>query len=202
MGQKKPVLVFTLMIKSSVEEQMIQIGKKKLVLDHVIVQNMDDDAPDDQLQSLISFGAKALFEDDSQIDTRCKNISISISRYTNRRILWPDSSEDIDSLIDRVQQQATEEPVAETSQNQMTFGFAKIWERQGNQSVLVPADTDAVVEEVDPDFWAQVVERTRKEEADAATRIETGRGVRRKATKTVRSLLMLHRIFILSMPSK
>lgn len=73
MGQKKPVLVFTLMIKSSAEEKMVEVGKKKLVLDHVIVQKMDDeDAPSDQLQSILSFGAKALFEENSNINTTCK----------------------------------------------------------------------------------------------------------------------------------
>lgn len=69
----------------------------------------------------------------------------------------------------------------------MSFGFAKIWERRDNEDTLVAVDAGAQVEEADPDFWAQVLERTRKEEADAAARVKTGRGVRRKATKTVRN---------------
>lgn len=71
MGQTKPVLVFTLMMKSTAEEKIIQNGKKKLVLDHLIVQKMDDDESGGDVQSILSFGAKALFEDDSQIDTMC-----------------------------------------------------------------------------------------------------------------------------------
>ncbi|KAH7880203.1 P-loop containing nucleoside triphosphate hydrolase protein, partial [Lentinula edodes] len=37
-GQKKTCLVFKLMVKESAEERIMQIGKKKLVLDHLIVQ--------------------------------------------------------------------------------------------------------------------------------------------------------------------
>jgi len=43
----------------------MQTGKKKLVLDHLIVQKMDDDENGgDDLKSILTFGAKALFEDD------------------------------------------------------------------------------------------------------------------------------------------
>lgn len=41
----------------------MQTGKKKLVLDHLIVQKMDDqDSAGEDLQSILTFGAKALFE--------------------------------------------------------------------------------------------------------------------------------------------
>jgi chromodomain-helicase-DNA-binding protein 4 len=45
----------------------MQAGKKKLVLDHLIVQKMDDDdAAGDDVQSILTFGAKALFEEGDQ----------------------------------------------------------------------------------------------------------------------------------------
>ncbi|KAI9634683.1 P-loop containing nucleoside triphosphate hydrolase protein, partial [Dioszegia hungarica] len=37
-GQQKPVLVFKLMVKDSVEEQIFFKGKKKMVLEHLVVQ--------------------------------------------------------------------------------------------------------------------------------------------------------------------
>lgn len=40
----------------------MQNGKKKLVLDHLIVQKMDDDASED-VQSILTFGAQALFQE-------------------------------------------------------------------------------------------------------------------------------------------
>ena len=45
-------------------ERIIQTGKKKLVLDHLIVQKMDeDDSAGDDVQSILTYGAKALFEE-------------------------------------------------------------------------------------------------------------------------------------------
>jgi chromodomain-helicase-DNA-binding protein 4 len=45
-------------------ERIMQTGKKKLVLDHLIVQKMDDqDSAGEDLQSILTFGAKALFDD-------------------------------------------------------------------------------------------------------------------------------------------
>jgi chromodomain-helicase-DNA-binding protein 4 len=44
----------------------MQIGKKKMALDHVIVQKMDDNEDDTSMQSVLTFGAKALFEEGDQ----------------------------------------------------------------------------------------------------------------------------------------
>lgn len=45
----------------------MQTGKKKLILDHLIVQKMDDeDSAGDDVQSILTFGAKALFDDGDQ----------------------------------------------------------------------------------------------------------------------------------------
>lgn len=42
----------------------MQTGKKKLVLDHLIVQKMDDESgTKEDVQSILMFGAQALFED-------------------------------------------------------------------------------------------------------------------------------------------
>lgn len=54
----------------------MQTGKKKLVLDHLIVQKMDDgEGSKEDVQSILMFGAKALFEDqdseERQIHCKC-----------------------------------------------------------------------------------------------------------------------------------
>jgi chromodomain-helicase-DNA-binding protein 4 len=41
----------------------MQTGKKKLVLDHVIVQKMDDDEGGGDVQSILTYGALALFNE-------------------------------------------------------------------------------------------------------------------------------------------
>lgn len=52
----------------------MQIGKKKLVLDHLIVQKMDDDDENggENVQSILTYGAQALFDSDKDIrDITC-----------------------------------------------------------------------------------------------------------------------------------
>lgn len=56
------------------------MGKKKLVLDHLIVQKMDDDdGAGEDLQSILTFGAKALFEEEEEGDQSSKDITCAYS---------------------------------------------------------------------------------------------------------------------------
>ena len=57
------------------KERIIQIGKKKLVLDHLIVQKMDDDEENggEDVQSILTYGAQALFEpEETSRDITCR----------------------------------------------------------------------------------------------------------------------------------
>jgi hypothetical protein len=75
----------------------MQTGKKKLVLDHLIVQKMDDeDSVGDDVQSILMHGAQALFSDDPDQASReihCKHpsalvdlwLSLLTRRQTPRR---------------------------------------------------------------------------------------------------------------------
>lgn len=56
-------------------ERIMQIGKKKLVLDHLIVQKMDDDdSAGENVQSILTYGAQQLFNgtDENSKDIVCK----------------------------------------------------------------------------------------------------------------------------------
>jgi hypothetical protein len=48
----------------------MQVGKKKLALDHVIVQKMDDTEDSEDLQSILTFGAQALLEETEEQRTQ------------------------------------------------------------------------------------------------------------------------------------
>jgi hypothetical protein len=54
-------------------ERIVQVGKKKLVLDHLIVQKMDDEESGGQdIKSILTYGAQALFDsDNSSRDITC-----------------------------------------------------------------------------------------------------------------------------------
>ncbi|KAF8973574.1 hypothetical protein BDZ97DRAFT_1690769 [Flammula alnicola] len=157
-GQKKTCLVFKLMVKDSAEERIMQIGKKKLVLDHLIVQKMDDDDENggEDVQSILTYGAQALF--DSEQDAR--DITYS--------------ENDIEKLLEKTEMEAVQE--APKAGGGLAFSFAKIW----------AADKDSleeVVEDDQKDSWAQTLqkinaEREKEQEKEMA---QSGRGARRKA---------------------
>lgn len=88
-GQQNKVLVFQLMTRSSPEEKIMQIGKKKMALDHVLIEAMDqDDEAGMDLESILRHGAAALFDDDVSDD-----------------ILYNETS--VDKLLDRSQIEST-----------------------------------------------------------------------------------------------
>merc|ERR1711892_1089231 len=85
-GQKKQVNIYRLVTKNSVEEEIIERAKKKMVLDHLVIQRMDTtgrtvlksgmDAcaggqdksgqpfSKDELNAILKFGAEELFKED------------------------------------------------------------------------------------------------------------------------------------------
>ncbi|KAJ6627101.1 SNF2 family N-terminal domain-containing protein [Mycena sp. CBHHK59/15] len=153
-GQKNTCLVFKLMIK-----RIVQVGKKKLVLDHLIVQTInDDDGAGDNVQSILTYGAQALFEADA--DTRDKTFTDA----------------EIDKLIDKTEQEAEPEQVNE--EGALSFSFAKIWSAEKDSL------EDVVEDDGDQgDSWAQTLQKISadQERTRAQDIALSGRGARRRA---------------------
>ncbi|KAF7508417.1 hypothetical protein GJ744_009270 [Endocarpon pusillum] len=160
-GQKNKVLVFQIMTRGSAEEKIMQIGKKKMVLDHVLIQQMDqeDDAGLD-LESILRHGAAALFDDDNTGD-----------------IVYDSAS--VDKLLDRSQIESTD--VGDDKSAESQFSFARVWandkaaleDNLGESEAATPADTTV---------WDKILkERERMYAEEAAARAETfGRGKRKR----------------------
>ncbi|KAK7059145.1 hypothetical protein VNI00_001772 [Paramarasmius palmivorus] len=165
-GQQKPVLVFKLTVKESAEERIMQIGKKKMVLDHLIVQkiNDEDDAGDD-LQSILMYGAQALFDEEKEGSTK--------------DIVYSDS--DIDNLIERTEKETQVEEAPK--EGGLAFSFAKIWTSDKDQLEEVQ-DNDELPQQ---DSWAKTLQKINAEMELARSReaAQSGRGVRRKAAKRI-----------------
>lgn len=168
-GQKNKVLVFQIMTRGSAEEKIMQIGKKKMALDHVLIQQMDqeDDAGMD-LESILRHGAEALFGDDNTGD-----------------IVYDSAS--VDKLLDRSQIESTSTGEDKSAESQ--FSFARVWandkgaleDNLGDPEVATPADTTV---------WDKILkERERMYAEEAAAQAETlGRGKRRRQVSIRRPL--------------
>ncbi|QRW05377.1 chromodomain-helicase-DNA-binding protein 4 [Ceratobasidium sp. AG-Ba] len=171
-GQKKRVLVFKFMGKDTPEEKMFMMGKKKLVLDHLIVQKLGDEDEMDDIQGLLTFGAKALFESTEE--------SASDIKYTEQ---------DIEQLITRAETEKVEEKTS--TDNGMKFGFAQVWDPTKGAAMDIP-DEDQIARPDDDDFWAQVLKRSAEEKAQKRAQEKTGRGARKRAITNYNELDLLN----------
>ncbi|EGO30851.1 hypothetical protein SERLADRAFT_444458 [Serpula lacrymans var. lacrymans S7.9] len=161
-GQQKTCLVFRLMVKDSAEDRIMQTGKKKLVLDHLIVQKMDDDdSAGDDVQSILTFGAKALFEEDNQ---------------SSRDIVYSDI--DIEKLIEKTEKEGDQ---TDQAKNAGLFSFAKVWAAEKDSL----EELDDAPENDQRDSWAQTLQRVAAERDVAQAKEATGRGVRRRVAAVV-----------------
>lgn len=161
-GQKKKVLVFQLMTRDSAEEKIMQIGKKKMALDHVLIEQMDaDDEAGMDLESILLHGTEALFKDDDKRDIHYDSASV-------------------DKLLDRTQAENTKTGNDTSAESQ--FSFARVWanDKGALEDSLEVSDTDRKVP--DPSVWESLLkERERAAARDAAAKQEIfGRGKRKR----------------------
>ncbi|KAF2493171.1 hypothetical protein BU16DRAFT_528502 [Lophium mytilinum] len=158
-GQKKKVLCFQFMIRASAEEKIVQIGRKKMALDHVVVEQLDaDDMEEHDVESVLKHGAAELFKDDG----------------TDHDIRYDDAS--IDKLLDRSQIENTKAGEDDSAESQ--FSFARVWANdQGTllKDIEAPDETPP-----DPSVWEKILkEREATRAAEALARAEAfGRGKR------------------------
>ncbi|KAJ5569963.1 uncharacterized protein N7459_009393 [Penicillium hispanicum] len=163
-GQTNTVLVFHLTTRSSVEEKIMQKGKKKLALDHVLIERMEAGEDEGDLESILRHGAEALFGDDEA----------SHVHY---------DSESIDKLLDRSQAEKAEQTSHDTpaSTEQPQFSFARVWqnERGTLEEVAETEDTS-----MDATVWEKILRDRERDAIEEAHRKAEGlgRGKRKRAT--------------------
>ncbi|KAF2092148.1 hypothetical protein K490DRAFT_53294 [Saccharata proteae CBS 121410] len=161
-GQKKKVLCFQLMTKSSAEEKIVQIGRKKMALDHVVVEALDDeDFEDKDFESVLKYGAKELFSEDSAAHD----------------IKYDAAS--VEKLLDRSQMENTKAGADDTAESQ--FSFARVWaNEEGALQESLPVTEEEEESAPDPSVWDKILkEREELAAREAAEkRLVLGRGRR------------------------
>ncbi|PYH46782.1 putative chromatin remodeling complex subunit (Chd3) [Aspergillus saccharolyticus JOP 1030-1] len=164
-GQANKVLVFQLMTRSSAEEKIMQIGKKKMVLDHVLIDRMVAEEDNGQeLESVLRHGAQALFNDDDSGDVRY-------------------DSESVDKLLDRSQAEQAKVPIEGDLESQ--FSFARVWANDNQNLEDRLQEMTEMTEQAAPntDLWDKILlEREQAAAEEARRKAETlGRGKRKRA---------------------
>ncbi|KAK4463967.1 putative Chromodomain-helicase-DNA-binding protein [Cladorrhinum samala] len=161
-GQTKKVLCFQLMTVDSAEEKILQIGRKKLALDHLLIETMDneDDAPND-VESVLKHGAAALFGEGKK-----------------KEAIKYDAAA-VDKLLDRSVQEETKTNDDKSAES--AFAMARVW---ANDEGALTEDVEESEKTMNLGVWDQILQE-REEEArrEAEKLAETlGRGGRRRGT--------------------
>lgn len=163
LGQKKKVLVFQLMTKDSAEERIIQIGRKKMALDHLLIQKMETELEPTENDTInaLKFSAKALFEDDDGDDIHYDSASV-------------------DKLLDRSQVENTNTGTDESTES--SFSFARIWANDKGALTEDVGDPDSEETIPNPSVWEAILKQREADAAEeAAKRQQTfGRGKRQR----------------------
>jgi hypothetical protein len=154
-------------------EKIYQTSKKKMVLDHLIVESIDKDDEKLDVEGILLHGLKAIFEDNGEKD-----------------IKYDDA--DIEKLIDRSQ---LEEAVPNESSKEAglgSFNTARVWANSTAKLEDLPDDDNAALQ---VDYWDKIIkERMSIAEAQRlAEQEEIGRG-KRRASRKVRISLQIRLI--------
>ncbi|KAI8801332.1 P-loop containing nucleoside triphosphate hydrolase protein [Cladochytrium replicatum] len=124
-GETKPVAVYMLFTKNTIEEKMSEVGKRKLIMDHVIAESMKDEAENkSDLTSVLKFAAEKLFNEES-------------GDATEPRIIYDEPS--VKMLLDL--RQDSSGPDGEKSADggkengAGSFSFARVWTLDGSAPI-------------------------------------------------------------------
>ncbi|ORZ23098.1 hypothetical protein BCR42DRAFT_487120 [Absidia repens] len=181
-GQKKPVLILRLMTRLSVEERILEKSKKKMVLDHLVVDKMDDeDLESEDVESILKFGLKALFDEDNDAETNITYKAADVDNLLDREAIFSTDtgpSEEIDAI---------DEKKDEPGIGNMSFSFAKIWQTGERAGTATNNDgsnekAEGNNEQQDQDIWEKLLEENQRiaenESRHAAENL--GRGARKR----------------------
>eukprot|EP01025_Chloroclados_australasicus_P032076 TRINITY_DN32457_c0_g3_i1.p2 TRINITY_DN32457_c0_g3~~TRINITY_DN32457_c0_g3_i1.p2 ORF type:complete len:580 (-),score=111.51 TRINITY_DN32457_c0_g3_i1:134-1873(-) len=114
MGQKKPVMVYRLVTRKSVEEKMMQQAKQKLMLEHLVVRKIgggkqDNSLKQDELDQVIRYGAEDLFKEDQTeakddgVDTdKTDQVGEGDGKHPDKQQLQQQQQQSINNLHGRI----------------------------------------------------------------------------------------------------
>ncbi|KAL3360970.1 hypothetical protein AABB24_014074 [Solanum stoloniferum] len=106
LGQTNKVMIFRLITRGTIEERMMQMTKKKMILEHLVVGRLKaQNINQEELDDIIRYGSKELFADDND------------EAGKSRQIHYDDDA--IDRLLDR--EQVIDEDAAANDEEEDSF---------------------------------------------------------------------------------
>ncbi|CAN6459733.1 unnamed protein product [Victoria cruziana] len=110
LGQTNKVMIYRLVTRGTIEERMMQMTKKKMVLEHLVVGRLKNQMINqEELDDIIRYGSKELFADENDESGK------------SRHIHYDDAA--IDRLLDREQVGGEEASVTEDEDDEFLKAF-------------------------------------------------------------------------------
>ncbi|KAK0728444.1 PHD/FYVE-zinc-finger like domain-containing protein [Lasiosphaeria miniovina] len=160
-GQQKKVLCFQLMTVDSAEEKILQIGRKKMALDHLLIETMEEKEGEvlHDVESVLKHGAAALFGEGEK----------------KERINYDAAA--IDKLLDRSMEEQTK--LGDDKSAESAFALARVW---AQDKAGLSEDLEESKQNHNTSVWDEIIQQ-REEEArrEKERELQTlGRGGRRR----------------------
>lgn len=162
-GQKNVLHIYRLVTVNSIEESIVAVAKKKLVLDHVVVESMNNLNQSD-IASILKMGVQKLFGGEAPeritYDEESLNMLLDRSRPVERHATTPTGNDE--SL------KASADDISIFKEE--VFSHARIWEEDGEGQVEggEPRKNDA-------QFWSQFIQKK-----ENSPKKQYGKGHRRR----------------------
>ncbi|KAI8613854.1 P-loop containing nucleoside triphosphate hydrolase protein, partial [Chytriomyces sp. MP71] len=170
-GQTKPVLIYKLFTRDTVESSIIERSTSKLVLDKIVVGALDEENVDTkELSSILKVGARKLFEESTdQESSALKFDDAAVERLIDRdRIIEEEQEKEKAMTAAQAASKNTEDDAgAEANENatKPSFSFAKVWILDAEAAAAEKAKEDDVMEteeqgedESDENFWERLLQ--------------------------------------------
>lgn len=161
-GQSHPVLCFQLMTRHSVEEKIMQVGKKKMALDHALIDKMDTQDEGEDIEGVLRHGAEALFSENER----------EVIKYDDAAL---------EKLLDRDQ---AAKPDAGATREESNFSYGRIWSTDKGtiEDGVLEDSNNPEPTELHPSVWDGILAQ-REAEAERERKLKEevlGRGGRRR----------------------
>ncbi|KAM7258418.1 hypothetical protein ACFE04_014159 [Oxalis oulophora] len=181
LGQTNKVMIYRLVNRGTIEERMMQMTKKKMVLEHLVVGRLKaQNVKQEELNDIIRYGSKELFTDEND------------EAMKSRQIHYDDAA--VDRLLDREKVEDQETSV----EDQEDGGFLKAFKVANFEYVDESAVTVQEEEQLDASksktlmsesdsltYWQEII----KDKPEVQTKSEASPlGKRKRTRKQVKSL--------------
>ncbi|KAK3255644.1 hypothetical protein CYMTET_35185, partial [Cymbomonas tetramitiformis] len=149
-GQSREVMIYRMVTRCSVEERMMQQSKKKMVLEHLVVQKMTQKelVNQEELDDLLKYGAEELFRE-SNPDAVVGNGAAPSG--APRAIYYDDTA--VDVLLDR--SQVTKDNEKEEEEEEDAFAAFKVANFELREEGISSSDQEADAAEQEEEKYEQ-----------------------------------------------